>query len=67
MIPTWAQLVHGVENAVLPQIPLTLTNAIIVTAAASKQLFPVGAQRVTERNLSVTTGVGNLLAAPFGG
>jgi MFS superfamily sulfate permease-like transporter len=33
----------------------------------SKQLFPHDAQRVTERNLSITTGLGNLLAAPFGG
>lgn len=67
IVPTWAQFVHGLENAVLPQIPLTLTNAIIVTAAVSRQLFPNGAERVTERNLSVTTGLGNLLAAPFGG
>jgi len=33
VVPTWAQIVHGTEYAVLPQIPLTLTNAIIVTAA----------------------------------
>ena len=51
----------------LPQVPLTLTNAIIVTAAVSRQLFPEGSGRVTERNLALTTGLGNLLAAPFGG
>ena len=34
--PNWAQMWNGVENAVLPQIPLTLTNAIIVTAAVSR-------------------------------
>jgi predicted benzoate:H+ symporter BenE len=38
--PNWAQMWNGVENAVLPQIPLTLTNAIIVTAAVSRELFP---------------------------
>ncbi len=54
-------------HAVLPQIPLTLTNAVIVTAAVSRQLFPDQSQRVTERNLALTTGIGNLLAAPFGG
>src|SRR5271166_3163027 len=42
VIPSWAQIVHGTQNAVLPQIPLTLTNAIIVTAAVSRQLFPEG-------------------------
>jgi sulfate permease, SulP family len=67
VIPSWAQIVHGTQNAVLPQIPLTLTNAIIVTAAVSRQLFPKELHPVNERNLAVTTGLGNLLAAPFGG
>jgi predicted benzoate:H+ symporter BenE len=67
VIPTWAQVLHGTEYAVLPQIPLTLTNAIIVTAAISRQLFPRELHPVNERNLAITTGVGNLLAAPFGG
>jgi len=67
VIPTWAQILHGTEYAVLPQIPLTLTNAIIVTAAVSRQLFPREIHPVNERNLAITTGLGNLLAAPFGG
>lgn len=65
--PNWTQVWNGVENAVLPQIPLTLTNAIIVTAAVARQLFPEKGQRANERNLSLTTGLGNLMAAPFGG
>jgi hypothetical protein len=65
--PSWGQVEDGVIHAVLPQIPLTLTNAIIVTAAVSRQLFPEGSGRVTERNLALTTGLGNLLAAPLGG
>ena len=65
--PRLAAVEDGVIHAVLPQIPLTLTNAIIVTAAVSRQLFPGQAGRVTERNLALTTGLGNLLAAPFGG
>jgi SulP family sulfate permease len=67
VIPSWAQIVHGTQNAVLPQIPLTLTNAIIVTAAVSRQLFPKELHPVNERNLAITTGLGNLLAAPCGG
>ena len=51
----------------LPQIPLTLTNAIIVTAAVSRQLFPNQQHPVNEANLAITTGLGNLLSAPFGG
>jgi MFS superfamily sulfate permease-like transporter len=38
-----------------------------VTAAVSRQLFPREAHPVNERNLALTTGLGNLLAAPFGG
>jgi sulfate permease, SulP family len=67
VIPSWAQIIHGTQNAVLPQIPLTLTNAIIVTAAVTRQLFPKELHPVNERNLAITTGLGNLLAAPFGG
>jgi sulfate permease, SulP family len=67
VVPTWTQIVHGTVYAVLPQIPLTLTNAIIVTAAVSRQLFPTELHPVNERNLAITTGLGNLLAAPFGG
>ena len=67
VLPSWAQILHGTEYAVLPQIPLTLTNAIIVTAAVSRQLFPTELHPVNERNLAITTGLGNLLAAPFGG
>ena len=67
VIPTWAQILNGTEYAVLPQIPLTLTNAIIVTAGVTRQLFPRELHPVNERNLAITTGLGNLLAAPFGG
>jgi len=52
--------------AVLPQLPLTLTNAVIVTAAVAKDLFPVRADRVTERRLALSSGAMNLVFAPFG-
>ncbi|TCG03593.1 hypothetical protein BZM27_47270 [Paraburkholderia steynii] len=67
VLPTQGQILHGIEYAVLPQIPLTLTNAIIVTAVVVRQLFPDGRHPVNERNLAITTGLGNLLSAPFGG
>ncbi|MDP9350441.1 MAG: putative sulfate/molybdate transporter, partial [Chloroflexota bacterium] len=65
--PGWAEIVRGTELAVLPQIPLTLTNAIIVTAAVTRQLLPKEEHHVTERSLAISTGLGNLLAAPLGG
>lgn len=38
-----------------------------MTAAVSRQLFGDEARHVSERHLALTTGLGNLLAAPFGG
>lgn len=65
--PTWREAVRATELAVLPQVPLTLTNAVIVTAALARELFPKEQHGVTVRSLAVSTGLGNLLAAPFGG
>ena len=65
-VPTWAEVVRAIELGVVPQLPLTFTNAIIVTAALARDLFPDGAARVTERNLSLSTGIANLALAPLG-
>ena len=65
-LPTWADLPRALELAVLPQIPLTASNAIIVTAAVTASLFPQQAARTSERNLALSTGLGNLLLAPLG-
>lgn len=65
-MPSWSDLPRALELAVLPQIPLTVSNAIIVTAAVSASLFHQQAARVTERRLSLTTGLGNLALAPLG-
>ncbi len=51
----------------IPQLPLTLTNAILVTVSISAELYKERASRVTEKNLSLTMGIANLLAAPLGG
>jgi MFS superfamily sulfate permease-like transporter len=65
-LPTWADAADALREAVLPQLALTVTNAIIVTAALAKALFPEAAGRVSERRLSVSSGLANLLLAPFG-
>ncbi len=64
--PSWSDLPRALERVVLPQIPLTLSNAIIVTAAVSASLFHERAARANERTLALTTGLGNLVLAPFG-
>ena len=40
VIPTWMEIWRSLEIAVLPQLSLTLTNAVIVTASLSRELFP---------------------------
>lgn len=66
VLPELADLPRALELAVLPQIPLTISNAIIVTAAVSASLFPDHAGRASNRNLALSTGIGNLLLAPLG-
>jgi MFS superfamily sulfate permease-like transporter len=66
VLPNWSEVWRGLELAVVPQLPLTLTNAVIVTASLSRDLFPGQASRASERNLALSSGIANLLLAPFG-
>ena len=65
VVPAPDEAWRGFWLGVVPQAPLTLTNAVIVTAAIARDLYPAAA-RASERNLALTTGLGNLLLAPFG-
>ena len=65
-LPSWDDAATALRQAVLPQLALTITNAIIVTAALAHALFPDVPGRVTERRLTVTSGLANLLLTPFG-
>lgn len=65
-LPTLAEAWRGIELLVLPQLPLTLTNAVIVTALVCRDLFPASAGRASERNLALSSGLANLLLAPLG-
>lgn len=67
VLPTeWSAFWQGLELAVVPQLPLTLTNAVIVTAVLCQELFPGRAGRATVRNLALTSGSANFLLAPIG-
>ncbi len=65
-VPSLAEVWRGVELLVLPQLPLTLSNAVIVTALVCRDLFPAAAGRASERNLALSTGLANLALAPLG-
>ncbi|MGF2735508.1 molybdate transporter family protein [Marinobacter sp. DUT-1] len=51
---------------VLPQLALTITNAIVLTALVAGDCFGEQSSRVSPARLSVTTGLGNLFLVPFG-
>ncbi|MDD4562180.1 MAG: putative sulfate/molybdate transporter [Syntrophomonadaceae bacterium] len=65
--PEWKDFGRGFTLAYLPQLPLTLTNAVLVTVALAHNLFPNESSRVNEKNLCISLGLGNLIAMPLGG
>jgi MFS superfamily sulfate permease-like transporter len=62
---TWRELAIGTVFLALPQVPLTLGNAIIAVTEENNKLFPDRA--VTEKQVSVSTGIMNLVSPLLGG
>jgi len=62
---TWNDLVTGTLLFTLPQIPLTLGNAVIAITAENNEHFPD--RPVTEKKIAISQGIMNLLAPLFGG
>ena len=65
-LPDAESLRLAVTDLALPQLALTLTNAVFLTALVADDLFGRHAAHVTSRSLCVTSGVANLLLAPLG-
>ena len=66
VVPSWPEVWRSFEVAVLPQLSLTLTNAVIVTASLARELFPSTGSIASERRLALSSGLANLLLCPFG-
>jgi hypothetical protein len=62
---TWNDIVMGTLLFTIPQIPLTLGNAVIAITAENNELFPD--RKVTERKIAVSQGIMNLVSPFFGG
>lgn len=62
----WSDGWKSAETILLPQLALTLTNAMIVTAAIARHLFVDQDRSITPNQLGMSTGVLNLLLAPLG-
>lgn len=61
----WKELWIGATLLALPQVPLTLGNALIATVEQSNRLFPD--RPVTERRVALSTGLMNLWSAALHG
>lgn len=66
MVPQLTAFSSALELAFLPQLALTLTNALILTAVIAQDYFPNDERPVTEKRLALSSGLANLLLAPFG-
>jgi len=62
---TMVDFLHGAFTLAIPQIPLTLGNAVIAIVAENNRLFPE--HPVTERKIAVSQGIMNLFSPLFGG
>ena len=64
--PDLASFWSAGQSIFLPQLALTITNAILVTAVVAAKYFPQDRDRISPNRLAVSTGGLNLLLAPFG-
>ena len=62
---TWNDLITGTLLFTIPQIPLTLGNAVIAITAENNELFPD--RPVTEKKIAISQGIMNLVSPLFGG
>jgi sulfate permease, SulP family len=66
-IPSGGDFTFALLVLVLPQIPMTLGNAVIANADLSGQYFPGEGRRVTHRTLCISMALANLMSFFLGG
>jgi MFS superfamily sulfate permease-like transporter len=62
---SWEDFVKGSLLLAIPQLPLTIGNAVIAIRAENNELFPD--RPVSDRMMAVSQGIMNFVTAPFGG
>ncbi len=65
--PGTSQLLTAFVVLVIPQLPLTLGNAVIACADTARGYFRQDADRVTHRSLLISKGLANIFAGGIGG
>ena len=65
-LPDLSSMLNAITAAALPQLVLTVTNALILTAVIAQEYFPADNPPITEQRLARSSGWANLLLAPLG-
>ncbi len=65
--PAGADFSYAALAVVLPQMPMTLGNAVIAQADLSKDYFGESARKMTYTSLCISMALGNILSFIFGG
>ncbi len=65
--PAKADFTFALLALVLPQIPMTLGNAVIAYADLSKDYFGDSSQKVTYKSACISMGLANLVSSTIGG
>ena len=66
-LPQTADLAIAIFGLALPQIPMTVGNAVVAQVDLSRQYFGDQARRVTATTLATSMGIANILCALIGG
>ncbi|CAN2042372.1 Sulfate permease [Candidatus Magnetomoraceae bacterium gMMP-15] len=66
-IPTTFDFSFALIVLVLPQIPMTIGNAVVANADLSKEYFGEKSKKVTYKSLCFSMGLANILSFIFGG
>lgn len=66
-LPTGTDFTFALFALVLPQIPMTMGNAVIANRALSHEYFGNDNGRTTDRNLCLSMGIANVFASLVGG
>jgi len=66
-LPTGADFTFAFFALVLPQLPMTIGNAVIADADLSHEYFGKDSQKVTYRSLTISMALANLLSFVMGG
>ncbi len=65
--PTGADFSFALLALVVPQLPMTVGNAVVANADLSREYFGAQSHRVTYRGLTISMGLANLVSSAVGG